>query len=363
MKVSGLEQGVLGNTILATDPGDPDPWDFAVVPASSVLVYDNAQLAHGGRAAKIQPVGGTTYVGWNGTFTTHFGRFYVFPAAAGTTRNLMRVMNGATLAAAIRILPGLKFGLSSSTGTSTSTSGSFAVGQWYRIEYKVIHDTISGQVQIRIYSLDSTTILETLTSAATWNTLASGTAIHFGVLSTTTEIYYLDEIVADAVAYPGPWTPPVSVPQKMRPRTVISRGQWVNEIGGSTNLVASINESSPNDATFVQSSSNPEMDTLRILLDAANAPGAGTSTMRIRYKRDQPVGSQTDFIFRLLKGNTEILRKDYPNISTLLEDDIVLAPAELAAFGGDFSNVQAELIGNSPTASALIPPFTPPVVP
>ena len=82
--------------------------------------------------------------------------------------------------------------------------------QWVRIEYHLVHSTTVGQAEFKLFtSLESPSPVETLTTAADKNLLASADEIRYGVRSGQSVVtYYYDDIVAGATSYPGPAVTP-----------------------------------------------------------------------------------------------------------------------------------------------------------
>jgi hypothetical protein len=74
--------------------------------------------------------------------------------------------------------------------------------------------------------------------------------------------------------------------QFARPIADVSDGGWTNELGNNTDLYASIDESSPSDSDYIQSSVDPVDDTVKFDLDDVGTPAVNTGhIIRIRMRR------------------------------------------------------------------------------
>ncbi len=73
--------------------------------------------------------------------------------------------------------------------------------------------------------------------------------------------------------------------QYARPTSDVADGTWLNELGTGTNLFASVDEVSANDADWIQSAENPASDTVKLGLGSISTPEAGTVTIRLRAQQ------------------------------------------------------------------------------
>ena len=73
--------------------------------------------------------------------------------------------------------------------------------------------------------------------------------------------------------------------QYARPTSDVADGSWLNELGTGTNLFASVDEVSVDDADWIQSAENPVSDTVKLGLGSISTPEAGTVTIRIRAQQ------------------------------------------------------------------------------
>lgn len=192
---ANFELGINGGNIATTDPPSLNRFDATIFAGS--LTYDTTHVAHGNFA--MQSDGKN--IGWNstslGTMTDHFGRIYIWKSGSGEfCRVLSGGINGSQ--AATLSLSANGFLLSGSSNTTIITGSVDLRSRWTRIEYHIIHSATVGQIIIRTFNYDAVTPLESLTSAATANTLVSADTIRYGAVA------WYDDIVANASDFPGP---------------------------------------------------------------------------------------------------------------------------------------------------------------
>lgn len=206
-----FETGVHGNAVAIADAGSATAWDVLNDPGAGSLLYDNthvyetlaAKVSHGGAGARIQ-ISWTTALG---TVTDHYGRIYIyFTANPGNVANPMRVESTGAVASQIIVNSSGTIRMDDSAGQAVVTTNSISLNQWVRLEWHVIHSTTVGQVEVKLFNNpDSVSPTETQTSAASRNTLASANEIMFGSgAGLTYSDFWMDNIVANDTAYPGP---------------------------------------------------------------------------------------------------------------------------------------------------------------
>lgn len=85
--------------------------------------------------------------------------------------------------------------------------------------------------------------------------------------------------------YPTPlW--PATTPQLAYPTSDIGDGGWLNESGSATDLYASVDEVTLDEADWIQSSSNPQDDAVELGLGALSDPGVDTGhKLKVWWKR------------------------------------------------------------------------------
>lgn len=218
---NSAEGGTNGTTVTGGAGGNSggasgDYFDSVTIGTGSALTFDNAQAAHGSLAYKIAPASSQpSYVEQTtqmGTVSTVYGRFYIYPDVTPASGALVQFRSGATNCARVALNPSsTNFTLNWKDGANVditgTTTSAHAPQAWYRVEYKVIFSATVGQVVLNLYSGDSGTALDSLTSAATFNLgAASADTFRIGrvVGSTNTYISWLDDIVVNDTGFPGP---------------------------------------------------------------------------------------------------------------------------------------------------------------
>jgi hypothetical protein len=214
-----FELGVNGSNILTTDPGSATAWDLITKvngTGTAIALYDNAQAALGVLSGKFGGTGGTGrgYAEWStalGTITDHYGRLYLYLTAnPAATLSMIQFGQGATRGARIDITTAGKLAGFDNPAAAlfTTFTNAIALNQWVRIEWHIIHSATIGQGEVKLFNnAASATPTETQTGPANKNTLANVTHAMFGVgVAGTAQnmAIWLDNIVANATAYPGP---------------------------------------------------------------------------------------------------------------------------------------------------------------
>lgn len=93
--------------------------------------------------------------------------------------------------------------------------------------------------------------------------------------------------------------------QFARPDADISAGTWTPVPASPTTLFDKTDETTPDDADYIQSVVNPANATAEVSLAALTDPLASTGhIMRWRVAKDQAGGSRIDMILRLREGVT-----------------------------------------------------------
>lgn len=145
------------------------------------------------------------------------------------------------------------------------------------------------------------------------------------------------------------------MPQYARPSTDTYRGNYTDQVGGTSNIYQAIDEIVADDADFVRSPLAPASEVYVTKLSAVTDPVVhGGHVMRYRYSKDSPGGAQVDL--------TVQLRQDYVNegnLGTLIKEwvhanipdawtasgDQTLSEGEAATIS-DYSNLYLRIIAN-----------------
>lgn len=198
------EKGTLSNSISTGDSGSATAWDGTNTPP----IYDNTHAAHGSKAAKYAAATSSRSWWTPGTPPTEmYGRAYAW-LTANTTTGTQGFLFGDT-STSVQLL-NINANGKAVAGASVATNA-VSLNQWIRMEFHGIASTSVGFLEIKLFnSADSITPTETITSAANLNTGASYGRFTVGPFSTSfsASAFWLDQIVVNASAYPGPF--PVS---------------------------------------------------------------------------------------------------------------------------------------------------------
>lgn len=212
-KTANFETGTAGNAIGTSDTGSSTAFD-AVYASASTTVYDATHVHAGSLAAKVTAPGGVNSstgsgFSWTTAATDHYGRVYLYLTANPTTSDMpiIQCSSPATRNARLDITTAGKIRYYDSPASGTNiTTNTIALNQWIRLEFHFIHSATVGQIEVKLFnSAESTTPTETLTSPASLNTGASAGGIFFGTFNSVSNcIFWMDDVVANATAYPGP---------------------------------------------------------------------------------------------------------------------------------------------------------------
>ena len=119
---------------------------------------------------------------------------------------------------------------------------------------------------------------------------------------------------------------PTLLTQKVLPVADVTEvGQWVQDDGvTTTNLYTRINESIPNDSTFIESPLAPQVQSYTTRLAGPGKPQAGPILVHTRAMKDAS-GFQVDLSIDLMQGSTVLQTWLHPNLTTGVNqfDDLV----------------------------------------
>lgn len=88
-----------------------------------------------------------------------------------------------------------------------------------------------------------------------------------------------------------------------RPNADASIGNWEDELGGTSDIFNSIDESSPNDSDYITSEFGPSSSPYAAALSAVTDPNVHTGhTVRYRARKDPSAGAQIDLTVELREG-------------------------------------------------------------
>jgi hypothetical protein len=198
-----FEAGVDGNTI-TTGAGEASATKFDFVVGSPV--YDDTHVAHGSLAMKSIS-GGASCVEWTASGSEHYGRLYCWFPAFPTTNWFIAYFTGVFISAGTG---DGRLQLRTAGDTDTFTTA-IATGQWIRLEWHVIVNASTGVKELKLFNnAASTTPTETIGST----NIDTGTygQARLGANGGSIGVdFWLDDIVANATSYPGPFVDPNAV--------------------------------------------------------------------------------------------------------------------------------------------------------
>lgn len=227
-----FEAGTNGNTVTTGDPGAATQWDAITIGGLSTLKYDSTH-AYGLLSAKFSSLANAMWLEWNaghhGTQTDDYGRTYVWrDTLDSVTAHYWLAMYDSTAAFIGRLLIDTsgKIAIQQSSGAIAATgSVTVATAQWTRLEYKIINNTSTGILEVKLFNSPNSSSPDETITATSINTRADTTTLRFGSeqVNTSGYNYYMDDIVGGAAAYPGP-APSTSQPSDDPPFGFSGRG-------------------------------------------------------------------------------------------------------------------------------------------
>jgi hypothetical protein len=163
MLAAHFENGALGNSILATDPGSPDKLDATVVNGTDATnIYDNAH-ARGVLSARFRTLatGDTTALcRWSATSyvtsTDSYHRLYLYLSANPVNASAICAVDVAgAIGPRIRINADRLLRVTDAAGTVRATSAvALPTGQMVRLDWHVVHDLAAGSSTLRVFTTD-----------------------------------------------------------------------------------------------------------------------------------------------------------------------------------------------------------------
>lgn len=104
--------------------------------------------------------------------------------------------------------------------------------------------------------------------------------------------------------------------QFARPDADVTDGSWTNQAGSNVNLYQSVDEVSPDDADYIQSSEAPSSDTCEISLETLTDPVTSSGHI-VRYRYRKSGGATINLTVSLRQGaSTEIAAWTHNGIGT-----------------------------------------------
>jgi hypothetical protein len=213
-----LEGGTNATTITTANSGGAsgNAFDSAQVGGTNgVCSYENTRAFAGTLSAAI--ASGTTsvdpYIGWTliGGQPVIWGRFYAWvtanPAANWRIAAVYGTAPNVNMRAFIRFTTTGKLVVLDSASTVVyTTTASFPLNQWTRVEYMVVGSASAGQIWIAMYNGNNASPIEQNTSAASFNTAGEIASVLHGIASPQANVAkaWFDNLAISTVGPIGP---------------------------------------------------------------------------------------------------------------------------------------------------------------
>jgi len=338
------EGGSNGTTVTTGNSGGSsgDAWSAVDIQSGVTGTFSSTTAAHGSLSYSVDVAasGNTGYFAWTGLSAgTLFVRAYVNIAAnPPANMNILRVLNGTTAIATVRINSTGKIGCLRSTGTLWGTStNSIPLGAWFRIE--IMADAVGGEMEVRLYLSDenSSTATETLSVFGSLG-FSTGTALRCGVVSNVgasdAEILYLDNISISDVDWIGPTSSGTTVTPSTVAQTATTNAATAS-IGYSPGPYSQIPAQAVVESPVVSISHNVSVSTIAATT-SVNASDIGSGATAVV----SPISS------------TAIVESVVPTIGyTVLADTIARAESSLQPLVSSGSTVEPTAITISATVN------------
>lgn len=128
------------------------------------------------------------------------------------------------------------------------------------------------------------------------------------------------------------------------PTSDITVGAWTTEIGGTTNLYTSVDETSANDADYIQSEAAPAASAVQVKFASMTDPAVSYGHY-ITYRIQKTGTGQINMVARLKQGATTIASWSHTNVdSAVTEYTQTLSSAEADSIT-DYTDLRVEFEG------------------
>jgi large repetitive protein len=213
---NGFEGGTPGTALTAANSGGGSGTALnATSCASGTIGYSAAHVAHGSVSAVLSPTTSTCFLEWSKTAiktssTNAYGRADIYLTGNPTAATILAKLQDVSFNqdAKISLTTAGKIRLADAAGTTQATfTNSIPLNQWVRLEWHLVTSTTAGSIELRMYSGDSTTPIESHLVTGL-NTGAGFQAEQIGdVLAQTAPLgmtIYLDDLAYGTAGWLGP---------------------------------------------------------------------------------------------------------------------------------------------------------------
>ena len=214
---NNAEGGTSGTTVTTGNSGGAsgNAFDVVSIGTGAALTFDNTHAAHGSLAYEFS-TGSTSglsrvqYTTAMGTQSQVWFRLYCYLTAnPAATIRLWDADQSATACGVIVVLSTghLQFRTGSAGTQTLNSTNAVPLNAWWRLEGFCTGSATTGQVEFKLYTTpDSTTPLETQTSASNINTTGTMDHYSFGISTNTANVaaFWEDDLGLSSTGYIGP---------------------------------------------------------------------------------------------------------------------------------------------------------------
>jgi hypothetical protein len=139
------------------------------------------------------------------------------------------------------------------------------------------------------------------------------------------------------------------VPTFARPSADVSRGSWTTHSGATTNLWATIDDETADDADFVQSALGTNNAYEVRLSSVAPAILPRAHSVILRGRKSASAGNQRGVTVALVQGTTIIGSQDFPDLPATVQQQIIDVPRAWAATITDYADLRLRFTATGAT--------------
>lgn len=125
------------------------------------------------------------------------------------------------------------------------------------------------------------------------------------------------------------------------PTSDFSVGAWTTQLGGTTNLFAVVDETTPDDTDYIRSELAPSSSPVTLGIGTLSTPGTGPQYLRYRYGKDS-TSAQVDLTVELLEGASVVQTWIHTNVPA----GFALATQQITNSISDYSTLRVRFTGN-----------------
>jgi hypothetical protein len=249
---NSFETGLADETALTIANSDDGAAGNAFDTVTGTVVLDSAQAAHGTLSARMDTTAtAAAAVHWEGTavgtVTEIYTRIYVYRTAVPAAQQRhMRIRNSSAADTCYSVIhtDGDVYIFDAAGGFSNMTTD-LPLNQWVRLEYHLIAHATAGTWEVRMYSGDSATLLDSV-SRSSVNTGSDISQVRMGSTTVVNAgVFWIDDVAAATTG----WIGAVVSAQTLLPDADIVTTGW-----STAPLFSKINDSS--DATVISATAS-----------------------------------------------------------------------------------------------------------